>query len=536
MNSEKFFNLIRLMHQAGRHNQLSHGMRYSSASAVKAGLKKLRKDPTAYQKARVSARKKFAKAKGEQSAKPVTATFSAVGPGDRYNANVADLAADYKARGIDRQAAYGALVKDKNFNPGIDNKEFQRVWDSVEAKPLISSKMATGPVMELEETYGTPKRKVIVTSEDEHSISWIDENGISGGTPRAAVKNLTPVTEGGEKPAIKTNLGREMKKGNPENQYKTLSPEAKGALQAFEKGFHKTPEGRSFMTGTPTDLEIKGMKTPQEDINSARQMRALVDKGFVTEHPVIPGQTARYELTDAGEKALGISLPKRQVTYGTGPEPTAKDIRNWGKKLKIDDARAQLAAKGYELGEGNASPKGGLTYQVKTPSGQTVTMDTKQMAHIALSPSIPKVGPLQSTTGTQKVTQAVQAGTKPKVGTTSTPKTPRLTKPKGEIGAGRKQDLKTLDNLIGHIEQNSSSKRDAEIQAASINNRITSMIQGARSRKMLNRAEVKRYNEILRSQESGSALLSKGLSTTVTQLKTSKQLLELLYDIQERNS
>lgn len=54
-----------LKHMAGRHSQLTHGMRYSSAGAVKKGLGKLKNDPEAYAKVRQTARKKFAKAKGE---------------------------------------------------------------------------------------------------------------------------------------------------------------------------------------------------------------------------------------------------------------------------------------------------------------------------------------------------------------------------------------------------------------------------------------------------------------------------------------
>jgi hypothetical protein len=43
---------------------------------------------------------------------------------NRLTANAADLAADYKARGIDRQASYSFFVKDRGLKPEINSKEF----------------------------------------------------------------------------------------------------------------------------------------------------------------------------------------------------------------------------------------------------------------------------------------------------------------------------------------------------------------------------------------------------------------------------
>lgn len=50
---------------------------------------------------------------------------------NRLTANVADLAADYKARGFDRQACYSQFVKDRNLKPELDAKEFQTIFDFV---------------------------------------------------------------------------------------------------------------------------------------------------------------------------------------------------------------------------------------------------------------------------------------------------------------------------------------------------------------------------------------------------------------------
>ena len=56
---------------------------------------------------------------------------------NRLTANAADLAADYKARGIDRQATYSHFVSDRALKPEIDAKEFFAIFDVVSPKRII---------------------------------------------------------------------------------------------------------------------------------------------------------------------------------------------------------------------------------------------------------------------------------------------------------------------------------------------------------------------------------------------------------------
>ena len=50
---------------------------------------------------------------------------------DRRALNVADLAADYKARGMEHHRAWDQLIIDRGLVPGIDAKEFYKIFDSV---------------------------------------------------------------------------------------------------------------------------------------------------------------------------------------------------------------------------------------------------------------------------------------------------------------------------------------------------------------------------------------------------------------------
>jgi len=52
----------------------------------------------------------------------------------RLTANAADLAADYKAKDIERQATYSQFVKDRALKPEMNAKEFYAIYDSVAPK------------------------------------------------------------------------------------------------------------------------------------------------------------------------------------------------------------------------------------------------------------------------------------------------------------------------------------------------------------------------------------------------------------------
>jgi len=57
-------------------------------------------------------------------------------PTDRRKASVYKLAADYKARGMERTRAWSEFVKDRSLQPEIDAKEFYKYYDVVDPKPL----------------------------------------------------------------------------------------------------------------------------------------------------------------------------------------------------------------------------------------------------------------------------------------------------------------------------------------------------------------------------------------------------------------
>ncbi len=61
---------------------------------------------------------------------------------NRLTANAADLAADYKYRGMDRARAWDQFVIDRALRPDMDAKEFYRLFDSTGAGPLPTPRQA----------------------------------------------------------------------------------------------------------------------------------------------------------------------------------------------------------------------------------------------------------------------------------------------------------------------------------------------------------------------------------------------------------
>lgn len=54
-------------------------------------------------------------------------------------ANAADVIADIKARGFNKQTGYGQFVKARNLKPELGMKEFSKVYDFVSAAMLKQS-------------------------------------------------------------------------------------------------------------------------------------------------------------------------------------------------------------------------------------------------------------------------------------------------------------------------------------------------------------------------------------------------------------
>ena len=51
-----------------------------------------------------------------------------------------ELAAHYKASDVEKQASYGLLVRDTNFNPGMEAAEFFSIFDAVSPKLLSDTR------------------------------------------------------------------------------------------------------------------------------------------------------------------------------------------------------------------------------------------------------------------------------------------------------------------------------------------------------------------------------------------------------------
>jgi hypothetical protein len=112
------------------------------------------------------------------------------------------LAADYKARGVDRQAAYSKFIQDMALSPGMDAKEFFKIFDKVTPKQLKRTVgvEAVEPthIIRYKDKRFTPK-KVQITSETDAVVKWVSDIGQTGSDPKEYVKSITPIKKKGKR-------------------------------------------------------------------------------------------------------------------------------------------------------------------------------------------------------------------------------------------------------------------------------------------------------------------------------------------------
>ena len=105
------------------------------------------------------------------------------------------LAADYKARGIDRNSSYGFFVKDRNLKPELSAKQFFNIYDSVISKKLERSIVLTAfnisEMTHLVEQNNQKARPIKLLEQNQHFIRFSFENGSTGTTLLKYVQSLT---------------------------------------------------------------------------------------------------------------------------------------------------------------------------------------------------------------------------------------------------------------------------------------------------------------------------------------------------------
>lgn len=102
------------------------------------------------------------------------------GTAHRSEMNIADLAADYKARGMDHTTAWGEFVKDRNLKPEISAKQFYAIYDSVSAS-RIGPKTTT---VEFKPThFDTVTEQKVMISRKGGGFHLVWERGMVGGEP-----------------------------------------------------------------------------------------------------------------------------------------------------------------------------------------------------------------------------------------------------------------------------------------------------------------------------------------------------------------
>lgn len=102
-------------------------------------------------------------------------------PPNLHDANPADLAADYKARGMDRFRAWDQFIIDRNLEPEMDAQGFYAIYDVITPKPLAGKQAEVD--FKATHIYKPTSQQVMVTPRGDGTHEMVFPDGHTGGIP-----------------------------------------------------------------------------------------------------------------------------------------------------------------------------------------------------------------------------------------------------------------------------------------------------------------------------------------------------------------
>jgi hypothetical protein len=207
-------------------------------------------------------------------------------PDTLRTANAADVIADIKARGFDKQTGYGEFVKARALQPELDMKEFSKVYDSVSATPFKSVSQPSTMAKEATAipTIGTVQTGLPGIGKESAQAEMLGEfSGKTGAKP-----GLFDVEALKKAEAAKPLPGQEV-------MFKT--PETSNLVEDYTSGKVLDTDARNIITNATPD-EIVAIK---EEIYN--QLQPQVTNDIQTMKEVLANDpVANYRITIGGKK------------------------------------------------------------------------------------------------------------------------------------------------------------------------------------------------------------------------------------------
>jgi hypothetical protein len=236
----------------------------------------------------------------------------------RVHANAADLAADYKAKGIERQASYSQFVRDRDLKPEMDAKEFYAIYDSV--TPMLL-KPKTPPVPRKSE-----KKEIVEAVRIE---SFPEKKAV----PEPSVKTES-VEAKAKEPWEMTSLYVATEKAKSDFPIK-------GKVEIEnDKPIYKYSSKLKWGNGEKT-LEIK-TRNPLNGADQAQRLHREVIKQALSENKPVPAEVLK-------------DYPDLQK-----PKPAEPKAPEKPKKAEVEaepEAKPESTAKEIDVGEEVALPE-----------------------------------------------------------------------------------------------------------------------------------------------------------------------------------
>jgi hypothetical protein len=110
-----------------------------------------------------------------------------------------DLAADYKARGIEKSSSYSLFVRDRHLTPELDAKDFFKLFEKAEPR-LLPRSLSIEPAKESELTHWIRAKHCLPTrcqllSKTDDVFRYVTDFGVVCSSPAAFIDVIEPLTK-----------------------------------------------------------------------------------------------------------------------------------------------------------------------------------------------------------------------------------------------------------------------------------------------------------------------------------------------------
>jgi len=315
--------------------------------------------------------------KSYEQPEPITETKAKPEPQrvkTRYELNAADLAADYKAQGIERQSSYSQFVKDRDLKPEMDAGDFFKIYDSVTPKlletvgvlqPPPKPDIVKAPITK--DDISTKEQQQITALRRAQKAREVDRFPDLVKVPDKEIPPKSPIAEAVPPKPDATMSALQISKAARERGEKTLGTLASEVIKFRGKG------------GVATEVKGLGLKPAFRHEKTGEIFKSLNEEGKESNIHLLEGIPEKYVTERHADGDVIAVSPEIESGF-------IKDGKFYTRNDAVELTKKSIPPKPDVAKPAEAIPEKPPIEVVKTPEGTEVKVDITEKKANALSP------------------------------------------------------------------------------------------------------------------------------------------------------